>query len=123
MILVWRDKAALLVRPGLIRPGLCSPKAPREIRIYKYMDTRLYIYVYIYIYISNDSSNSNNDNNSNTLLQHIISVICTFLFFNVYFLFKQLIITARTSRPAPRGEQTNTNNKHYYYYYYYYYYY
>ena len=23
----WRDKAALLIRPGLIRPGLCSPKA------------------------------------------------------------------------------------------------
>ena len=22
----WRDKAALLIRPGLIRPGLCSPK-------------------------------------------------------------------------------------------------
>ena len=21
----WRDKAALLIRPGLIRPGLCSP--------------------------------------------------------------------------------------------------
>ena len=22
----WRGKAALLIRPGLIRPGLCSPK-------------------------------------------------------------------------------------------------
>ena len=22
----WRDEAALLIRPGLIRPGLCSPK-------------------------------------------------------------------------------------------------
>ena len=22
----WRDEAALLTRPGLIRPGLCSPK-------------------------------------------------------------------------------------------------
>ena len=25
-ILVWRDKSALFIRPGLIRPGLCSPK-------------------------------------------------------------------------------------------------
>ena len=27
---LWRDKPALLIRPGLVRPGLCCSNNPRE---------------------------------------------------------------------------------------------
>ena len=45
----WRDKAALLIRPGLIRPGLCSPNVWV---MYTRFILFICVYVCVYVYVS-----------------------------------------------------------------------